>query len=107
MKKEFIESNIRFKKIIILLYKEGFIQSYKYNQSNNSFKIYFRYCLQQNLLNNLKVISVPSKKKYLTFEDICKISNPFDTYFFSTDKGLKTNLECKKLYLGGKLYFSC
>ena len=107
LKKEFIESHIRFKKIIILLYKEGLIQSYKYNKLNNSFKIYFRYCFQQDLLNNLKIISVPSKKKYLTFEEISKLSNPFDTYFFSTSKGLKTNLECKELHLGGKLYFSC
>ena len=110
--KEKIVVNYYFKNIALLkiLYKEGFIQSFKIKSDINS-KLFFTIILRsyQNkaIFKNLKLISTPSLSRYFTFKDLIKLNDKRFTFFLSTDKGVLTILECKKQKLGGKLLFLC
>jgi len=89
-------------KIIKLLYKEGFIQSVKRN--NNNFIIYLRYSFNKNLFKNLKIFSSSSLNYYISYNDICKITQKKIVLLLSTNQGFLTGLECKKNKIGGKLF---
>jgi len=93
------------------LYKEGFIQSFYImkNKTTNQeqITIILRFFYNKGLLKDLKIVSTPSFIKYLTLNDIYKLNNKKNIMFFSTNKGVLTNIECKKFQIGGTLLFSC
>ena len=92
--KEFIK--IPFNKnilpIVKILYKEGFLQSFKLT-NNFSVKeynryeiiIFLRYFSDKPILNKLRIISTPSNVKYLTISEISRLSLTKNTLFFSHD----------------------
>lgn len=98
-------------KLLKKLYLEGFIQSFKEIKNPISNKkeilVSLRYFSNKNIFNNLHLISTPSKVKYITYVDLCKINEIKLTLFLSTTRGFITNLECKKYKLGGKVLFAC
>ena len=94
-------------KIIEVLYKEGFIQSFIVNYETKSILIYVRYSYNKSVFKNVKIISLPSKLLYIKFKELTKISSKNNFILISTTKGLKTFLECKKNHLGGKILFLC
>jgi len=94
-------------KIITLLYKEGFIQSFEVNLKTKNILIYLRYSFNKSVLKNIKLISLPSKQLSIKYKELTKISSNNNFILVSTSKGLKTFLECKKNHLGGKIFFLC
>lgn len=94
-------------KIITLLYKEGFIQSFEVNWETKNILIYLRYSFNKSVLKNIKLISLPSKQLSIKYKELTKISSNNNFILVSTSKGLKTFLECKKIHLGGKIFFLC
>lgn len=112
LQKELVEVkyNKFFIKFLEVLYKEGFILSYEISYKNNSpykIKIYLRFLYNQYLFSDLQIISKPSHKKYLTYNNACRIFNMRYTIFLSTNNGILTHLDCQKLQLGGKLLYIC
>ena len=109
VKQEFFEVNYNSKFINILsfLYKKGFIQSYYCNVETEKLKVFLRYPFEKNILENLKIMSFPSKKMFLKFKNICRLSPKLKFFVFSTNRGFKTYMECKKLQIGGELCFIC
>ena len=96
--------------LVKILYKEGFIQSFKIlKEGEDTKKIVatLRYYFNKSIFNNLKVFSKPSHLRYMKFSDSCNISDKKYVCFFSTNKGILTILECKKKKIGGKLLFMC
>ena len=108
-KKEFIQTKYYTKNydIILILYKEGFIQSFYINNFNKKISIYLRYYYNKPLLNSIKIISKPSLNRYLKLKNLYKINFKKKIFIFSTIKGLKTALECKLNRICGKLLFIC
>jgi small subunit ribosomal protein S8 len=94
-------------KIIKLLYKEGFIQSFKVNFETKNILIYLRYSFNKSILKNIKIVSLPSKQLYIKYKELTRISSKNNFILVSTSVGLKTSLECKKNHLGGKILFLC
>lgn len=90
-------------KLVKILYKQGLIQSYT-KISKNLIKIFLR---KPSFFNSLKIISKPSIKIYLSYIKICQIKNIHTICFFSTNKGILTQYECKTKKIGGKLLFIC
>lgn len=101
-----ISYNQHFLPFIFFFYQEGLIQSFKINQNGNKISIIFRYSNNSDNFNKLKIFSKPSRIFYFCNKEIALFSNKQKIYFFSTDKGFHSNQTCKKLHLGGKLYFS-
>ena len=95
--------------LIKCLYKEGFIQSFNIKTFSKQQKItvFLRFFYNKGLLKDLKIISTPAFICYLTLQDIYKLNNKKSVMFFSTNKGILTNFECKKQQCGGSLLFSC
>ena len=94
-------------KIVSILYKEGFVQSFLVNEDKKQILIYLRYSFNKNVLKNIKIVSSPSKLLYIKYKELTRISNKNTFILVSTTLGLKTFLECKKNHLGGKILFLC
>lgn len=86
-----------------ILWQEGFILGYKIDPcDNNKLKIFLKYKNGQPVINSLKLISKPSRRIYYSIKQIWKINSSKSFIIFSTNKGLKSILECKKLKIGGE-----
>jgi small subunit ribosomal protein S8 len=86
-----------------ILWQEGFILGYKIDSKDpNLLKIFLKYKSKRPAINSLKVISKPSRRVYFSSKQIWKIDSSKSFIIFSTSKGLKTILDCKKLKIGGE-----
>lgn len=86
-----------------VLWDEGFILSYRIDSSNpNKLKIFLKYNDRKPVINNIKLISKPSKRIYWSLNQIWKIDSSKNFIIFSTNKGLKSIVNCKKLKIGGE-----
>jgi small subunit ribosomal protein S8 len=113
IRKEFllVEYSIVREDILVMLYNEGFLQSFglKLNENFEIKRIWIslRYLYGKALFENLKLLSKPSQVNYMSLLDICNIPDRKFVAFFSTDKGLMTALNCKRQRVGGKALFIC
>ena len=86
--------------ILNILINEGFIKSYKIN-SKNQLDIYLKYKKNKAAINDIKRLSKPGKRLYITNKDLYKKKTGF--YIISTSMGMLTDLQAKKLNIGGEL----
>jgi len=95
--------------IIKVLYKEGLIQSFciDFHLNQSYLVIYLRYFYNFSVLTNFETISTSSKLEYLRINDILKIYSKKKIIVFSTSKGVLTDLECKRILIGGIPLFTC
>jgi small subunit ribosomal protein S8 len=97
-------------KVTKILYREGFIQSYSLEKKSDvslTIIIKLRYFYNKSLLKNLRILSKPSSITFLKLSYIIRLKDKKFVFFFSTNKGVLTNIDCKKHKLGGKLLFMC
>jgi small subunit ribosomal protein S8 len=86
-----------------ILWNEGFILGYKIDSENfNKIKIFLKYKDGKPVINSIKFISKPSRRVYYSIKQIWKIDSSKSFIIFSTNKGLKSITECKKLKIGGE-----
>lgn len=104
-KKEYI--SIKYSKysleLVVSLYNQGFLHSY--HLSNNKIFITLRYFFNKPILKNLKIVSTPSKLRYINLKSLSKVSTKKLSFFISTNKGILTAQECKKQKIGGIILF--
>jgi small subunit ribosomal protein S8 len=86
--------------ILNILVNEGFIKSYKIN-SKNQIEVYLKYKNNKSVINEIKRMSKPGKRLYLKNKDLYIKKQGF--YILSTPLGILTDLEAKKLNVGGEL----
>nr|YP_010394100.1 ribosomal protein S8 [Phytophthora cactorum]YP_010508116.1 ribosomal protein S8 [Phytophthora pseudotsugae]UXG19071.1 ribosomal protein S8 [Phytophthora cactorum]UXG55687.1 ribosomal protein S8 [Phytophthora cactorum]UXG55725.1 ribosomal protein S8 [Phytophthora cactorum]UXG56034.1 ribosomal protein S8 [Phytophthora cactorum]UXG56072.1 ribosomal protein S8 [Phytophthora cactorum] len=86
--------------ILNILVKEGFIKSYKIN-SKNQLDIYLKYRKNKAVITDIKRLSKPGKRLYIANKDLYKKKTGF--YIISTSIGILTDLQAKKLNVGGEL----
>lgn len=89
-----------------ILWDEGFISGYQVSDINqNQLEIFLKYKTNgEPVINSLKTISKPGKRVYYSTKQISKINSSKMFIIFSTNKGLKTITECKKLNIGGEAF---
>lgn len=96
-KKKFCE------KFLKIMWDEGFILGYKTdNLNSNKLKIFLKYKNETPVISSIKLITKPSKRVYYSVKQIWKLDSNKTFIIFSTNKGLKTIQDCKKLKLGGE-----
>jgi small subunit ribosomal protein S8 len=108
----YLNSNKLTKILLELLYKEGFILSYKIKEKNNeqkttNFLVKIRYLYNKPVFKHLKIVSSPSHRKFLCLKNISKITSKKNLFVFSTSKGILTLNQCKRFKVGGLLLFIC
>jgi len=101
-------------KFLDLLWGEGLISGYRsgFQKVNNTYKkndvtkIFLKYKNGKPVINSIKRVTKPGRRVYYTVKQIWKLNNTGGEVLviFSTNKGLKTLDECKKLGIGGELY---
>lgn len=96
-------------KLVEILYKKGYILSYKQIKTNNFVKIQivFKDKNMKNLFSGLKICSSSSRKVFLSLNQISKIEAKNKLFLFSTNKGILDCKDCKKNKIGGILLFYC
>ena len=87
-----------------ILWTEGFIIGYKIEGKNQeNLKIFLKYSENgKPSINNIRTISKPGRRISYSLKQIWKIDSSKTLIIFSTNQGLKTLSECKKLRLGGE-----
>merc|ERR1711991_1255240 len=105
--KEFVylKFDLKYFKILKILYREGFIQGFKIDKKNFQTIVYLRFFQFKNVIDRLKFLSIPSHHHFISFRNLSLITNKKTFILLSTNRGLKTLSECKKQKLGGKLLF--
>ena len=89
------------------LWTEGFILGYKIDKENsNKIKIFLKYNKNKPAIHSIKFLSKPSKRLYYSAKQIWKIDSNKSFIIFSTSKGLKSILECKKSKIGGEPFIA-
>ena len=100
-KKYIIQTYTKFScSFLDILWDEGFINGY--TVQNNKILIYLKYTNGIPCINSLKLISKPGQKIYYTLNQLWKIKAPTGILIISTNKGLMTLRNCKKLKKGGE-----
>ena len=85
-----------------LLLNEGYIASYKVEGEgiNSNIVIEFK---DNNVIRGLKRISKPGLRIYAGVEDLPKVINGLGIAIISTNKGIITDREARKLGVGGEV----
>ena len=90
--------------LLKILWKNNFIIGYKI--SNYKFKIFLKYFNYKPAIYYLKIIPNSNNYNYfLSVKQIWKLNVSNSFCVISTNKGLKSLTDCKKLNIGGKLLF--
>jgi len=100
-------SNIK-KEITKVLYDKGYIQSYKFEETENNqgnIKIALKYnpATKQPAIVSLERVSKPGLRKYSPATDIPRVLNGLGVAIMSTSKGVITDKEAKSLNIGGEV----
>ena len=86
-----------------ILWDQGYILGYKTSKNKRNLKIFLKYLINgEPSINNLKFISKPGRRIHYSIKQIWKINSAKTFIVFSTNKGLKTILDCKKQKTGGE-----
>jgi small subunit ribosomal protein S8 len=89
--------------VLNILWDSGFILGYKIvKEDPTKIKIYLKYYKGKPVIQTLKSVSKPGSRIYYTVKQIWKIDSNKIFLIISTNKGLKTLIECKKLKMGGE-----
>ena len=90
-----------------ILWAEGFILGYKINENNaNQLKIFLKYNKNKPTINSIQFLSKPSRRIYYSAKQIWKMDSNKSFIIFSTNRGLKSIVECKKLRIGGEPFIA-
>ena len=87
--------------VLNILWTEGLIVGYKIGgKHQENLKIFLKYINNgKPSINNIKIISKPGRRVSYSLKQIWKIESSETLIIFSTNQGLKTLSDCKKLQL--------
>lgn len=93
-------------KIINLLRKEGFIKYFKFieDRKQSIIRVHLKYSpSREKYITKLVKISKPGSRVYVSKEKIPRVLNGLGVAIISTSKGVLTDIECRKLGVGGEV----
>ena len=101
---EIPSSNMK-KSITKILYDNGYILNYKFEDEKDIIKIALKYNLQtkQPVIKKLERISRPGLRKYTNVENMPRVLNGLGIAVISTSQGVMTDKEARTKNLGGEV----
>jgi small subunit ribosomal protein S8 len=72
------------------------------SEAPTKLKIFLKYNHNRPVINSIKFVSRPGRRIYYSINQIWKIDSNKSFLIFSTNKGLKSITECKKIKIGGE-----
>ncbi|NJB82921.1 30S ribosomal protein S8 [Wenyingzhuangia aestuarii] len=95
------------KAITEILFDQGFILSYKFEEktAQDSIKIALKYNPETNesVIKKIERISTPGLRKYVGVEDLPRVLNGLGIAIVSTSKGVMTSKQAKQENIGGEV----
>jgi len=95
------------KEITKVLFDQGFIQNYKFEQNNvqGTIKIALKYhpTTKQSAIVSLERISKPGLRKYSGVESTPRVLNGLGVAIMSTSRGVMTGKEAQRNNVGGEV----
>ena len=95
------------KEITKILFEQGYILSYKFDDSSvqGTIKIALKYDkdTRESVIRDIQRISKPGLRKYASSADLPRILNGLGIAIVSTSKGLMTGKKAKQLNVGGEV----
>lgn len=95
------------KEITKILFEQGYILSYKFDDSSiqGTIKIALKYDkdTKESVIRDIQRISKPGLRKYASSTDLPRILNGLGIAIVSTSKGLMTGKKAKQLNVGGEV----
>lgn len=95
------------KEITKILFEQGYILSYKFDDSSvqGTIKIALKYDkdTKESVIRDVQRISKPGLRKYAGSADLPRILNGLGIAIVSTSKGLMTGKKAKQLNVGGEV----
>jgi len=86
-----------------LLFLEGFISKIIFINSHKKLKIILKYNLDGTpSFKEVKLLSKPNKKLFLSYTQLIKITKGLGIVFISSNKGLLSHSNCIKSKIGGQ-----
>ena len=99
-------SNLK-KEITKILFDQGYILSYKFEDASaqGSIKIALKYTKENNesVITNISRISKPGLRKYSNSTDLPRVLNGLGIAIISTSKGVMTAKQAKSANVGGEV----
>jgi len=99
-------SNLK-KEITKILFDQGFILSYKFeeNKVQDRIKIALKYdkVTKQPIIRNIQRVSKPGLRKYTNASDMPRVLNGLGIAIVSTSKGVMTNKQARQENVGGEV----
>ena len=91
--------------LLKLFFKKSLIKTYTI--TNNNFIIFLRYKYGNSLIKDLKMISIPSKRIFISVYKLQSLifKNNLTFYFLSTTMGILEGRDALHLNLGGEILF--
>jgi len=88
-----------------ILKAEGFVSDYKYKKDNKqgTITILLKYSDRERIITNLKRISKPGYRVYVSKDDIPEVLGGLGISIMSTSKGIMSGKEAKKRHFGGEV----
>lgn len=101
---EIPSSNMK-KSITKILFDNGYILNYKFDDENDIIKIALKYNLQtkQPVIKKLERISRPGLRKYTNVENMPRVLNGLGIAVISTSQGVLSDKEARIKNLGGEV----
>lgn len=89
------------------LWDEGFISGYSsFAESSDKLQVYLKYDkIGMPVIKNLLLVSKPGRRVFLSSKQTWKLNSSHLFVIFSTNKGILSLSECKKLNVGGEPLF--
>ena len=89
--------------VLNVLWDEGFILGYKTDSLDpTKLKIFLKYTKNKPAIQTIKSVSKPGSKKYYSLKQLWKIDSSKTFLVISTNLGVKSLTDCKKLQIGGE-----
>lgn len=89
-----------------ILKQEGFIRNYRYldNKKQGILRIYLKYGEEgERVISHLQRVSKPSVRVYVGKEDIPKVQGGIGVVILSTNQGVMSGKQARKLGIGGEV----
>ncbi len=93
------------KNITKILFEQGYILSYKFDDDNRVIKIALKYDPKTKLsaITSLKRVSTPGLRRYTSAEKMPRVLNGLGIAIISTSQGVMTGKEAKRKNIGGEV----
>ncbi len=99
-------SNMK-KEMTRILHEKGYIQNYKFEKDNKQgiIKIALKYhpVTKMSAITKIQRVSKPGLRKFVGADNLPRVLNGLGIAILSTSKGLMTDKEARKEYVGGEV----